>query len=165
MSGSPGEDDFLDGSFASGAGGVCFSIDLEHVDERASIAIRVLEISESRTAGSDGFFENASGCVEKFRGVGFFDQGRWGFGVDTGGEERFVSIDIPQAADFLLVEKEIFNGFGTLQNLTELPRSDLKRIRCQPRKTRLNHGLIDILTTPIDFNRPKPAETADIVVN
>ena len=104
MGGSTGQDDSLDGGFASGAGGVCFSIDLEHVDERAGIAVGVLEIPESCTAGGDGFFENASGCVEKFRGVGFFDQGRWGFGMDTGGEERFVSIDIPQAADFLLVE-------------------------------------------------------------
>ena len=94
MGGSAGEDDSLDGGFASGAGGVCFSIDLEHVDERTGIAIGVLEIPEGRPAGSDGFFENPPDAVEKFRGVGFFDQCRWCFGVDESCEERFVSINI-----------------------------------------------------------------------
>ena len=85
--------------------------------------------------------------------------------MDAGSEERFVSINVAQAADFLLVEKKIFDGLGTVQDLSELARSDLKRIRRQPRKARLYHSLIKIFTTPIDLKWPKAAETAGVNVD
>ena len=75
MSGSTGKEDSLDGGFAVWAGGVCFSIDVEPVFESADVAVGVLEISEGRAAGGDGFFEDSSDGVEKFRGAGVFEQG------------------------------------------------------------------------------------------
>ena len=74
MGGSSGEEDSLDGGFAFWAGGVCFSIDLEHIDERPSIAVGVLEIPEGRPASGDGFFEDSSDGVEKFRRTSFSEQ-------------------------------------------------------------------------------------------
>ena len=105
MGAAAGDYHALDGCSAAGAGPVGALVDLEAFFEAAHIAIGVAEIAESGAAMSDGALENRSDGGAELAGLLVGDMAGWGSGVDAGGEEGFIDVDVAQACDAGLVEQ------------------------------------------------------------
>ena len=131
MCASAGNDEALDFRLATGAVFPRPLIDLVLGLKAAQLAIAVAVVPDAGTAGGDGLFENSfHGSVESS------DSGRadligWDGWVYPGSEEGLVGVDISEADDNGLIEKESFDHSTPAQELFEIAKTDAERFRAE----------------------------------
>ena len=110
MAGAARQDEAADGRVATPTGLAGALIDAEHFFEAAHIAVGIAEITESRSAISNCAPQQRADRPAKFIPLGGTDAGGRAGGVNARGEEGFVGVDVAQAGDAGLIEKEGFDN-------------------------------------------------------
>lgn len=125
VGGAAGEDDALDGGAAFAAGLIFAGVDAVEVLEAAGLAVDINVIAQGAAAVTDGAAEDGlDGAGEAADLLGGEVMG-WSEGMDAGGEEGFVHVDVAQAGDEGLVEKSGLDGAaGAMKAIEEFGGSD-----------------------------------------
>jgi hypothetical protein len=97
--------------------------------EAAAATVDVEEVGNGRAAMEDGQAENAAHVAPEGVGLGGGETRGERGGVDAGGEEGFVAIDVAHAGEAALVEEEGFDGLAARgQELAESGAGDFERL-------------------------------------
>jgi hypothetical protein len=112
VGGAAAEDYSLDGRLAAGAGEFFAGVDLEKILGGAQAAVSVHVVSQSGAPGFDGAFEDGFDIESEDFNLGGSELVGGGEGVEVGGVEGFVDVDVAQAGDDGLVHEGVFDGAG-----------------------------------------------------
>ncbi len=160
MGAAVGQDSALDGSPAGLAGFSFAAVHLQQVKKTAGFAIGIVEVTESRSTVADGAAQDlGNGSAQRFDPVGW-NPATDRAGIDTGGKQGFIRVNVTQAGDPGLVEQQVFNGAFALENGVKTGRFQVKGFGAKFAKANLFHDRFEV-----SHNRaqnPEPAKAARI---
>ena len=130
MTGSPGDDDALDGALTRGARLAFPRIDPMKVLEFAGVAVGIHVVAEGTAAAADGAAEDLFHAAREPADAIERQVAAAGERVNARREERFVDVNVAEAGDEVLVEQcGLDRAAGLRQAAKELGRGDRERVR------------------------------------
>jgi hypothetical protein len=105
-----GDYDAFDGSFADEAGFPFASVDAVLELEESFFAVGIDVVGDRRATEGNGFFQDFFHGGVKFGELVASYGGSAAAGADSGAEERFISVDVADAAQKFLIEERALDG-------------------------------------------------------
>ena len=155
VGGSTGGDDTDDGGRAGLAGQALAAVDAEATLERAARAVGGSIVGQRAALRSDRAAQYGLDRPQEVTGDHVVDLIAGGEGVDSGGVERLVAVDVAQSCDDALIHEQGFDLATAREDFKEGARFERQRFRAEQRQRS-----IAVLASPIE--QPHAAESTGI---